>query len=211
MIDADALHEAEQQALGQLAQMDLSLAARLHERAMAAEEPKEIAEFTRSYQRASRCVRQTIMLRAKLRHERDRHLAATAPAGRAAAFAEDDEAPDPVELRIDRRIMDLQEAASRIAAKASPDMPRRERLDALDRIDGWIDQETLDQDDDFGAQDLDEHVLDLCRACDLPEALGRRFRDLPRAPWQAENGDVGNYIFEPGAEPPFEPERRDTG
>ena len=30
MIDAEALHEAEQQALGQLAQMDLALAKHLH-------------------------------------------------------------------------------------------------------------------------------------------------------------------------------------
>ena len=58
MIDADNLHEAEQQALGQLAQMDLALAARLHALAMNAEEPKEIIELTRAYQRASRCVRQ---------------------------------------------------------------------------------------------------------------------------------------------------------
>ena len=150
MIDADALHEAEQQALGQLAQMDLSLAARLHERAMSAEEPKEIAEFTRSYQRASRCVRQTLMLRAKLRHDRERHLIATTPPGRAFAprFDDDDESKiDPVELRVDGRVTDLQEAAARIVAKASPDMPRPERLDAIDRIDAWIDREVEDHED----------------------------------------------------------------
>ena len=61
MIDADNLHEAEQQALGQLAEMDLSLAVRLHALAMTAEEPKDIIEFTRAYQRAGRCVRQSIM------------------------------------------------------------------------------------------------------------------------------------------------------
>src|SRR4051794_40497354 len=79
MIDAEALHEAEQQALGQLAQMDLALAARLHGLAMDAEEPKEITEHVRSYQRASRCVRQTIMLRARLRRDHDRHVLATTP------------------------------------------------------------------------------------------------------------------------------------
>ena len=51
MINADNLHEAEQQALGQLAQMDLALATRLHALAMNAEEPKEIIEFTGPRQR----------------------------------------------------------------------------------------------------------------------------------------------------------------
>ena len=96
---------------------------------MNAEEPKEIIELTRAYQRASRCVRQTIMLRSRLRHERERHLGAAAPVGRAAMFrpaiARDD-VPDPVELRIDGRISALQEAGSRIVA---PDMSRTERLD----------------------------------------------------------------------------------
>ena len=52
MIDADAPHEAEQQALGQLAQMDLALAARLHALAMTCDDPQEILELTRAYQRA---------------------------------------------------------------------------------------------------------------------------------------------------------------
>ena len=60
MINADNLHEAEQQALGQLAQMDLALAARLWALALNSDEPKEIIELTRAYQRASRCVRRKL-------------------------------------------------------------------------------------------------------------------------------------------------------
>ena len=198
MIDADALHEAEQDALGRLAEMDLALAARVHALAMTAEDPKEIADHTRSYQRASRCVRQTIMLRARLRHDRERHLAA-APAPGRPLFGERPlftEPPriNPTEMRVDGRVMDLQEAASRIVAKASPDMPRAEREDALDRIDAWIDQE-VDDDDGFGLQDLDDHVLTLCRAAGLPEDLGRRFRELPRAPREDEGEFGGSYEF----------------
>ena len=209
MIDADNLHEAEQQALGQLAQMDLSLAARLHGLAMNAEEPKEIIEFTRAYQRAGRCVRQSIMLRSRLRHERERHLA-----GRTAAFPPpfparfEDE--DPETGRIATRTTDLQEASARILGEASPRLPRREREDALDRIDDWIDRE-VSKGEDFVRQDLDAQVLDLCRACDLPEDLGRRFRTLPRAPWDAVDGFTGAYNFPPSAEPAAEPGRRDTG
>ena len=231
MINADNLHEAEQQALGQLAQMDLTLAARLHALAMSAEEPKEIIEFTRSYQRAGRCLRQTIMLRSRLRQERERQLAAAAAHSRTAQaladLADDDEVPDPVELRIDRRIGDLQEAASRIVAAASPDMPRRERLDQLDRIDDWIDQDVEDKDEGFGLQDLDDHVVRLCHAAGLPDALSYRFRDLPRAPREEEDedgdGEAGPYTFEPPrtfvpsgpntfvSAPASQPQRRDTG
>ena len=144
MINADNLHEAEQEALGQLAQMDLALAARLHQLALNSDEPKEIIELTRAYQRASRCVRQTIMLRSRLRHERERHLAGLKAYRSAAVALEGDTPPDPVELRIDGRIGDLQEAGARIVVAASPEMPRAERLDALDRIDAWIDQEVED-------------------------------------------------------------------
>jgi hypothetical protein len=207
MIDAEALHEAEQQALGQLAQMDLSLATRLHGLAMSTDDPKEVADHVRSYQRASRCVRQTIMLRAKLRHDRERHLIAITPTSRTSALDDilndDGSRHDPVEMRIDGRIEDLQEAASRIVAKASPGMPRLDRLDALDRIDAWIDRE-VEEHPDFGTEDLDEHVLTLCRAMDLPEALGRRFRDLPRAPYEEDDTDP-RYNF--AAKPP----RRETG
>ena len=208
MIDAEALHEAEQQALGQLAQMDLSLAARLHALAMNAEDPKAIMDFTRAYQRAGRCLRQTIMLRARLRTDRERHLIATTPTARPRSTWEDldDESGlDPVEMRIDRRIMDLQEAATRIVAEAQPDTLRAEREDQLDRIDAWLDQEVEDH-EDFGLQDLDEHVLDLCRAAGLPEALARRFRDLPRAA-RGEDDATGGYNFE--GQP--ERQRRETG
>ena len=209
MINADNLHEAEQEALGQLAQMDLALAARLHQLVLNSDEPKEIIELTRAYQRASRCVRQTIMLRSRLRHDRERHLAGIKAYRGAVADLADDGPPDPVELRIDGRIGDLQEAGARIVAAASPDMPRAERLDQLDRIDAWIDQEVEDKDENFGVQDLDDHVISLCRAVDLPETLGRAFRDLLRPPPEGDDdeGYAGAYTFEPQSRP----ERRDTG
>ena len=209
MIDADNLHEAEQQALGQLAQMDLSLAAHLHAEALNAEDIKAKMDFVRGYARVSRCVRQTIMLRAKLRENRERHLIATTPtAGRPLSTWEDlDDAPglDPVEMRIDGRAMDLQEAANRITAQVSPEMPKAERLDALDRIDAWIDRE-IDEHEDFGEQSLEDHVLELCRAAGLPEALALRFRDLPRAPREDDDTDP-RYDFEAKPDLP----RRETG
>ena len=209
MIDAEALHEAEQQALGQLAQMDLALAKHVHSMAMSTDDPKEVADHVRSYQRASRCVRQTIMLRAKLRHDRERHLMAITPTSRPAHFDDSvfgDDPTDPVEQRIDMRIEDLQEAASRIVAQAAPpETPRAERLDALDRIDAWIDRE-VEEHEDFGLEPLDDHVLILCRAFKLSEDLGRRFRELPRAPREEDDTDP-RYNFE--GKP--DPGRRETG
>ena len=199
MIDAEALHEAEQQALGQLAQMDLALAKHLFSLAMGAEDREDIIEFTRAYQRAGRCARQSIMLAAKLRQDRERQLAAT-PQGR----APDEATPNPVQQRIDGRITDLQDAASRIVAQAAPPgTPRAERLDALDRLDAWIDRE-VEERPDFGLEPLDDHVLELCRAFNLPEELARRFRDLPPAP---SDDDAPRDTFE--AKP--DPGRRETG
>ena len=147
------------------------------------------------------------MLRAKLRHDHDRHRLQTTPRDPVTPLYEDlKDGLDPVEVRIDGRTMDLQEAASRIVAKANPDMPRAERLDALDRIDAWIDQE-VEEHPDFGTEVLDEHVLALCRALGLPEELGRRFRDLPRAPRDPEDDPDPRYNFE--GKP--DPGRRETG
>ena len=194
MIDAEALHEAEQQALGQLGQMDLSLAKHLHGLALSTEDTKEIIDFARAYQRASRCVRQTIMLRARLRHDRERCVAGLQGRAPFAPLFKDDDAPDPVEARVDARILDLQEAASRIVAQAAPPgTPRAERLDGLDRIDAWIDRE-VEERPDFGLEPLDDHVLALCRAFKLPEDLGRRHRDLPRAPREDDDTDPGHTL-----------------
>jgi len=230
MIDAEALHEAEQQALGQAAQLDLSLMSRLHRLAMEAEEPAEINGYVRSYCRVSRAMRQAIMVRARLRLEREKHLAAlTAKPAPGASVSRYEPFPgdpdfdpsqlDPDELRIEARTLDLQEAAARIVAAAHPDMPRAEREDALDRIDGWIDLEIERAEvrgRAFGEQPLDDHVLELCDAADLPQDVGRRFRTLPRAPRDAELDPDnewpslagGAHIFDDEAD---DPPRRETG
>jgi len=219
MIDADALHDAEQQALGQVAELDLSLVTRLHRLAMEAEDPKEINDYVRSYVRVGRALRQAIMVRARLRLEREKHLAAitpkTSPLARHEPFPDapdfDPAILDPDELRLDARTLDLQEAAARIVAAARPDMPRREREDALDRIDDWIDLQ-IDRDEDaFGQQPLDDHVVELCEAADLPQVIGRRFRTLPRAPRDKHDTFPG-YDFAPDPEAPQRPPpRRETG
>ena len=84
-------------------------------------------------------------------------------------------------------------------------MPRAEREEQLERIDAWIEQDYED-DENFGGQPLDEHVLALCRAAGLPEELALRFRQLPRAPREEDDTDP-RYNFE--GKP--DPGRRETG
>ena len=62
--------------LARLAELDLLAAEKAHAKLMAAEEPCEIAELGRTYQRLARSCRQTIALKAKLAREAE---AATRP------------------------------------------------------------------------------------------------------------------------------------
>lgn len=59
-------------ALGQLAGLDLTLARHVHACAMSTEDPAEVAELVKAYQRVSRCVRQSLALQARLKRERER-------------------------------------------------------------------------------------------------------------------------------------------
>ncbi|RAK57772.1 hypothetical protein DJ018_07580 [Phenylobacterium deserti] len=55
--------------LGRLAELGMSLAERLHEDALAAETPKETADAARAFHTASRSVRQSLALEARLHRE----------------------------------------------------------------------------------------------------------------------------------------------
>ena len=73
--------EEERLLLGELLQMSMALSRRLHERAMANEDPDKDAGYTLACQRAGRAVRQTLAVRNRLERERNR---AAAEAERAA-------------------------------------------------------------------------------------------------------------------------------
>ena len=56
--------------LAEIAERDFALACRIHDETMAAE-PEKIPEMARAYQRATRSLRQTLALKARLTRERD--------------------------------------------------------------------------------------------------------------------------------------------
>ena len=72
---ASDMAEEERLLLGELVQMSMALSRRLHERAMANEDPDKDAGLTLACQRAGRAVRQTLAVRARLQRERDQAAA----------------------------------------------------------------------------------------------------------------------------------------
>ena len=67
------------QMLAELAELDLSAVRHVHAQLMAASEAGEVADLSRSYQRASRCLRQTLALKAKLAQDAVVHRIRTTP------------------------------------------------------------------------------------------------------------------------------------
>jgi hypothetical protein len=180
--------------LERLAEMDLAAAEHVHAQLLATTEPKALAEASRAYQRASRTLRQTLML--QMKHDREQ-AAAEARAARTAErpFSDADRAYSRL---VNGRIEDVQDAVGRVAAAAHPDRPRLQR-EALDRLD--MDLDDWSEDDDFINRPLDELIVEACERVGLPVALARQWEDLPK-PAQT---------FDPAAAPPPAIPDADTG
>lgn len=152
--------------LAELAELDMTLARHVHACAIAAEEPKAVGELARSYQRIARSLRQTLALKARLSLERAREIERTAPSG-----------PPPTDwVRVRRRQHALRDAVCRVVWDETEAESADEEtfLTALSAA--------LDAGEDepgFGAQPLDQHVIELCAAMDLPLDKAERWRDLP--------------------------------
>ena len=73
MSDGAQVAERQGRILGELAELGLSLARVVHERALAAETPEATSELALAFHRISRSVRQTLALEAKLERDRARN------------------------------------------------------------------------------------------------------------------------------------------
>jgi len=175
MLDALAITEDEAAGLSELAALDLAMARDFAARAQAAEDAETANDLARSYQRMARSYRQTLALKVRLAREM--------------ALAERD-APPPAppprdEVRIAARVEELRGAVGRVIRAeyeaADPDDPDEDGEEAegyfLDLLEERL--EHLRQDDNFGLEPLDEHVVALCAALRLDLGLARRWRDLP--------------------------------
>ena len=175
MTEAATFADRTAQILDRLTEMDLTAAQHVHAQLLATTEPKAVAELARGYQRASRAVRQCLMLRMK--HDKDRAEAAERAAR--AAQPSPSSADDARDRMAGLRTVQLQDAIGRVAAAAWPDKPRLQR-EALDRLDVLIDDWLLDDHDQRLFLDrLDDLVVDACGQLDLPLALARPWEDLP--------------------------------
>ena len=159
--------------LERLAEMDLAAAEHVHAQLLATTEPKALADASRAYQRASRTLRQTLMLQMKLAREQA-EAAARAARGAEPPASEADAAHERI---VSGRIEELQDAVGRVAAAAHPDAPKRQReaLDRLDvELDDWADAE------DLILERFDDLVVTACERVGLPIALARQWEDLPQ-------------------------------
>lgn len=170
--------ERDAQMLARLAELDLSAAEHVHRRLVATEDTHEIDVLGRTYQRMSRSLRQTLALKAKL--AKDQRLA-TSP------FLQKQMTEASLKgFRTDDRILEIQDAAERMAEAAFPgDALGRETL--LDRFDRELDDWACE--DDFTDADLDDQVRRACRIMGLSEDLAGNWRSLPRPDYPFETDD----------------------
>lgn len=177
--------------LARLAALDLSAVEHVHGRLVAADKAGEVTDLGRTYERVSRCLRQTLALKAKLTRE--------AAAGRAPAMSRPPADPG-LAARLDR-MGDLQDAVARVAGACG-----HQDADALDDLFARLDIEIDDWTErpDFATADLDTQVRAACRLLGLPEALAEAWRDLPHPddepPWaEAEDEAEAEFDAEIGA------------
>ena len=172
--------EAADAFLERLVRLDLQAAEHVHACLLDTVKPAEVAELSRAYARASRCVRQTLALHAKLKIDRERavreaadHEAAHRPGGGLGLRP----AFDPRAYAVDERFGTLHDAVHRVISKAA-DGDEARHTELAHRFsreaDDWVEA------DDFLDLDPEAHVLEACRRLGLPDPLARAWRDLPK-------------------------------
>ena len=181
--------------LGRLAALDLQAAEHVHAELLATTRPAEVADLARAYARASRCLRQTLALHAKLTDDRAR--AAREAERHGAQMVRDAADPasrrdpsDPDQVFFDDRVEDLREAMGRIISKtADGDQTRHTRLiHRFEReLDDWCDTP------DFVEEPLERLVERACQVLDLPQTLAGAWQDLPLATFFPEPEELAVF------------------
>ena len=172
-----------------LAEMDLAAAQHVHAQLLASTEPKAVSELSRAYQRASRGLRQVLML--KMRHEADQAKRRPEP--------REPRQPSHREIMTGLRTRQLQGAVARVAAAAWPDRPRLQR-EALDRLDALIDEWDEDEEtyDKLLIERLDDLVEEVAEFLGLPMALARTWEDLPDPPQTFDPAEAPSPLSDTG-------------
>lgn len=179
MSEASPPIDRDEELLSELAELDIALARKVHAAAMAAEEPKAIADLGRTYQRIARSLRQTLALKGQLKRQREIEA-------RPRPLTSSQES-----LRIQARFIrqtTLCDAVMRVA------WSERESLgDELEDVRRDLHDltEVLRRSDDpaFVTDDVDKQVEALCRDVGLPTLLAITWRTLPPCPGPPEEAD----------------------
>ncbi len=172
-MEASIIPDRDEAMLAELAEMDLSLARKLHACALAAEDPQVVSDLARGYQRVARSLRQTLALTAQLKRDR---------------MAEAVENPPP-RPRLDpvhvlKRCDDVRVAVRRIIW----DEQEGEHADYLhdlvdDRLAHWAHTDAV------GHRDLDGDIAAMCLDFSLTAKGAAAWRDLPDPEFEDDPDD----------------------
>ena len=198
MLEALDITEAEARGLSELAELDLAMARSFAARAQAAEDPQVANSLARSYQRATRSYRQSLALKVRLKRELSRDLreGPTEP-------APEPEPPTPARdaARIAERKAELKGPVRRVIWSEYEDC---EHEDTLRDLFAELDELLTDPENTFGlvardgawqVQPLDDHLVEVCRELELPEAAARLWRDLPDPPATAPDPSGDQVVW----------------
>jgi len=193
MLDALDITEAEAAGLSELAAIDLAMARRFGERALAAEDPEVANRLARSAQRAARSYRQTLALKVRLRRALSEHAREYPRKRNDAAVV--------------RRMGELRRAVTRVAwaEREAYEGPEDEREEIFDDLMCCLGERLARRsgDDDFERAPLDDEIVAICVELGLPEEAARGWRDLPVPPAGAV--EPLDYALDP------DPPRRASG
>ena len=174
--------------LAELAGLDLSLARHVHACAVGCEEPAEVAELAKAYQRIARSLRQSLALHARLKRERERNERENPPP---------EPAPPPKPARDPARIAErkaaLRDPVQRVVWAEYEDAEDEDLAGYFfDLIEERLSHHARDNtvgligvDGVWDVEPLDDHIVRFCRALGLPEAAARAWRDLQAPPPEA--------------------------
>lgn len=174
MSEATPSLDRDAEMFARLAEMDLAAAEHVHAQLMAATETGEINSLGRTYQRASRGLRQTLALKAKLKREAAQDAArATERRGELDPAWDADRAH---EWRIECKLVALQDGVGRVIHAVAAERPDW-LTDLYERLDREMDKWIVDR--FFMHRDEDDQVREMCARLQLPPEVAAGWRDLP--------------------------------
>ena len=158
MSDLLAITDEEAEGLARLAQAQLRLATRLSERALDEPDVDAACRLARASERVARGYRQSLLLKSRLKRDRDvaRREAAAHPVARTAQE----------QARVNQRIRDVHQAVERLAVERAEALGGEEIDDMLIFVLDTLEEEG--RDDGFLAEPIEAQVARMCDMLGLP-------------------------------------------